>query len=161
MRTAHRLGLKTTATMMFGHLETYGERVESMRRIRDLQDQTGGFTAFIPWPLQPDNTAMASIPKTGAHGYLKTLAIARLYLDNVENIQASWVTQGPEVAQLSLLFGANDMGSTMIEENVVAAAGVSFKLDEAELCSLIRGVGLTPARRNTYYRIVDGHHKAR
>jgi len=155
MRAAHQLGLKTTATMMFGHLETYAERVESMRRIRDLQDETGGFTAFIPWPLQPENTAMAHLPKAGAHEYLKTLAISRLYLDNMENVQASWVTQGPAVAQLALLFGANDMGSTMIEENVVAAAGVAFRLEERELRELIEGVGLAPARRNMYYRILD------
>jgi len=154
MRIAHRMGLRTSATMMFGHVETYAERVESLRRIRDLQDETGGFTAFIPWPLQPDHTAMEDLPKTGAHEYLKTLAISRLYLDNVENIQASWVTQGPKVAQLALLFGANDMGSTMIEENVVAAAGVAFCLSEEELRELISGVGLKPMKRNMYYQVV-------
>ncbi|MDH4184864.1 MAG: dehypoxanthine futalosine cyclase, partial [Nitrospinota bacterium] len=154
MRVAHQMGLKTTATMMFGHLETYGERVESMMRIRRLQDETGGFTAFIPWPLQPDNTAMAGLPKTGAHEYLKTLAISRLYLDNVPNIQASWVTQGAKVAQLALLFGANDMGSTMIEENVVAAAGVSFQLSEDDIRGLISGVGFTPVRRNMAYQAI-------
>jgi len=155
MRAAHRLGLRTTATMMFGHVETYAERVESLRRIRDLQDETGGFTAFIPWPLQPDHTAVEDIPKTGAHEYLKTLAISRLFLDNVDNIQASWVTQGPKVAQLALLFGANDMGSTMIEENVVAAAGVSFLLTEEELRGLITGVGLEPVKRNMYYENLE------
>ena len=153
MRAAHKLGLRTSATMMFGHVETYAERVESLRRIRDLQDETGGFTAFIPWPLQPDHTAIENLPKTGAHEYLKTLAISRLFLDNLDNIQASWVTQGPKVAQMALMFGANDMGSTMIEENVVAAAGVSFLLSEEELRNLIVGVGLEPVRRNMYYEV--------
>ena len=154
MRAAHQMGLRASATMMFGHVETYAERVESLRRIRDLQDETGGFTAFIPWPLQPDHTAIEDLPKSGAHEYLKTLAISRLYLDNVENIQASWVTQGPKVARMALMFGANDMGSTMIEENVVAAAGVSFCLSEEELRELITGVGLEPVKRNMYYQAV-------
>ncbi|MBU3935967.1 MAG: dehypoxanthine futalosine cyclase, partial [Proteobacteria bacterium] len=128
MEEAHGLGMRTTATMMFGHVETMAERIEHLARVRALQDKTGGFTAFIPWPFQPDNTALSHIPKTTAFAYLKMLALSRIFLDNIDNIQASWVTQGPKIAQLSLFFGANDFGSTMIEENVVAAAGVGFRL---------------------------------
>ncbi len=149
MEEAHRRGLRTTATMMFGHVETLEERLEHLRRLRQLQDRTGGFTAFIPWPFQPDNTALAqSISvRTGGHEYLRTLALSRLYLDNFDNIQASWVTQGPKVAQLSLFFGANDFGSTMIEENVVAAAGVSFRLSENEIRRLVEEAGFTAEQR--------------
>ncbi|VAX24280.1 Cyclic dehypoxanthine futalosine synthase [hydrothermal vent metagenome] len=155
MREAHKQDLRTTATMMFGHIETLEERVESMKRIRDLQDETGGFTAFIPWPFQPDNTALADILPSGGFDYLKTLAISRLYLDNIDNIQASWVTQGPKVAQMALLFGANDMGSTMIEENVVKAAGVSFNLSEKDIRQIIKSAGYTPKRRNMYYETLE------
>lgn len=155
MRQAHLQGMRTTATMMFGHIETLEERVESLRRIRDLQDQTGGFTAFIPWPFQPENTAMPNAAPSGGFDYLKTLAISRLYLDNIKAIQASWVTQGPKVAQMALMFGANDMGSTMIEENVVKAAGVSFRLNENDLRGLIENAGFTPRRRNMYYELVE------
>jgi cyclic dehypoxanthinyl futalosine synthase len=154
METAHSLGLRTTATMMFGHLETSAHRIEHMMRIRDLQDRTGGFTAFIPWSFQPDNTAIEVTPVTAVE-YLKTLAVSRLVLDNVSNIQASWVTQGAKIAQVSLFFGANDLGSTMIEENVVAAAGVSFRLSEEELARLARDAGFTPAKRNTFYKILE------
>jgi len=154
MRQAHLQGLKTTATMMFGHIETLEERLEHLLRVRDLQDETGGFTAFIPWPFQPDNTAYPHIPKATAHTYLKMLAWSRIILDNVPNIQASWVTQGPKIAQVSLFFGANDFGSTMIEENVVAAAGVSFRLTEKEICSLVQGAGFVPRQRNMDYSFV-------
>ncbi|MBE9520087.1 MAG: dehypoxanthine futalosine cyclase [Proteobacteria bacterium] len=155
MREAHLLGLRTTATMMFGHIETVEERLEHLLRIRQLQDETGGFTAFIPWPFQPDNTAFADLPKATAHTYLKMLAWSRIVLDNVPNIQASWVTQGPKIAQVSLFFGANDFGSTMIEENVVAAAGVSFRLTEAEICSLVQGAGYEPRQRRMDYSFVS------
>ncbi len=157
MRQAHELGLRTTATMMFGHIETMEERLEHLQRVRDLQDNTGGFTAFIPWPFQPDNTALAlgaDIQKETAFGYLKMLALSRIFLDNVDNIQASWVTQGPKVAQLSLFFGANDFGSTMIEENVVAAAGVHFRLSEQEIKRLVSDAGFEPRQRLMDYTIV-------
>ncbi|MDX1777188.1 MAG: cyclic dehypoxanthinyl futalosine synthase, partial [Desulfobulbales bacterium] len=154
MRQAHLQNMKTTATMMFGHIETLEERLEHLLRIRDLQDETGGFTAFIPWPFQPDNTAFSEIPKATAHSYLKMLAWSRIVLDNVANIQASWVTQGPKIAQVSLFFGANDFGSTMIEENVVAAAGVSFRLSEAEIRQLVTDAGFVPRQRTMDYSIV-------
>jgi len=154
MRQAHRQGMKTTATMMFGHVETLEERLEHLLRIRDLQDDTVGFTAFIPWPFQPDNTAFADMPKATAHVYLKMLAWSRIVLDNVPNIQASWVTQGPKIAQVSLFFGANDFGSTMIEENVVAAAGVTFRLSEAEIRGLVAEAGFVPQQRTMDYSFV-------
>jgi cyclic dehypoxanthinyl futalosine synthase len=157
MRVAHLLGLRTTATMMFGHIETMEERLEHLQRIRDLQDETAGFTAFIPWPFQPDNTALAAgndIQKETAFGYLKMLALSRIFLDNVDNIQASWVTQGPKIAQLSLFFGANDFGSTMIEENVVAAAGVHFRLSEKEIQRLVSNAGFQPRQRLMDYTLV-------
>ena len=155
MEEAHRQGLRTTATMMFGHVETIAERLEHLRRLRQLQDRTGGFTAFIPWPFQPDNTVLAEIEKVGAYGYLRMLALSRIYLDNFQNIQASWVTQGPKVAQLSLFFGANDFGSTMIEENVVAAAGVSFRLSEQEIRRLVADAGFKPMQRRMDYSLVE------
>ncbi len=154
MKQAHFQGMKTTATMMFGHIETLEERLEHLLRLRDLQDETGGFTAFIPWPFQPDNTAFADIPKATPHEYLKMLAWSRIVLDNFPNIQASWVTQGPKIAQISLFFGANDFGSTMIEENVVAAAGVSFRLSETEIRRLVEGAGFVPQQRNMDYSFV-------
>ncbi len=149
MEEAHLLGLRTTATMMYGHVETMTERLEHLRRLRDLQDRTGGFTAFIPWSFQPDNTALSqnNRPRSTSFEYLRMLALCRIYLDNFDNIQASWVTQGPKVAQMALFFGANDFGSTMIEENVVAAAGVSFKLSETEICRLVSDAGFTPQQR--------------
>ncbi|MFZ5774555.1 MAG: cyclic dehypoxanthinyl futalosine synthase [Thermodesulfobacteriota bacterium] len=155
MEEAHHQGMRTTATMMFGHLETMAERIEHLTRVRDLQDRTGGFTAFIPWPFQPDNTVLAHLPKTTAFGYLRMLALSRIFLDNVDNIQASWVTQGPKIAQLSLFFGANDFGSTMIEENVVAAAGVGFRLSEQEIRKLVEGAGFTPKQRRMDYTLVE------
>ena len=154
MEEAHHLGMRTTATMMFGHVETMAERLEHLYRVRDLQDRTGGFTAFIPWPFQPDNTVLAHIPKTTAMDYLKMLALSRIYLDNIPNIQASWVTQGPKIAQLSLFFGANDFGSTMIEENVVAAAGVGFRLSEQEIRNLVKEAGFIPRQRRMDYTLV-------
>jgi cyclic dehypoxanthinyl futalosine synthase len=154
MEEAHGQGLRTSATMMFGHVETREERLEHLRRLRLLQDRTGGFTAFIPWPFQPGNSALTGMEKTTAVEYLRMLALSRIYLDNFDNIQASWVTQGPKVAQLSLSFGANDFGSTMIEENVVAAAGVSFRLSEQEIRKLVVDAGFQPSQRLMDYTLV-------
>ena len=154
MRRAHRMGIRSTATMMFGHVETLQDRVEHLDAIRTLQDETGGFTAFIPWTFQPRNTALVGVRAAGAFAYLKTLAVSRLYLDNVENIQASWVTQGARVGQTALRFGANDMGGTMIEENVVRAAGVEFRMDADGLERIIRDAGFTPRRRDCYYNLL-------
>lgn len=152
MRESHKLGMRTTATMMFGHIETIEERIEHLDKIRKLQDETGGFTAFIAWTFQPKNTKIDTA-LIGSYDYLKTIAIARLYLDNFANIQASWVTQGAKIAQLSLKFGANDMGSTMIEENVVRAAGVSYQMDKEEIESLINDLGYEARQRDLYYRV--------
>lgn len=154
MEEAHNLGMKTTATMMFGHIETIEERLEHLTRIRDLQDRTGGFTAFIPWPFQPTNTALSHLPTTTGFEYLNMLALSRVFLDNIPNIQASWVTQGPKIAQISLFFGANDFGSTMIEENVVAATGVGFRLSEEEIRKLVKGAGYEPKQRTMDYSLV-------
>jgi cyclic dehypoxanthinyl futalosine synthase len=150
-RAWHALGGRGSATMMFGHLETLSERIEHLDVLRRLQDETGGFTAFIPWTFQPGNTPLAHVPKAGAVEYLKTLAISRLYLDNFANVQASWVTQGLGVGQLALRFGANDMGSLMIEENVVAAAGTRFRATEEALRCAIARAGYLPRRRNVFY----------
>jgi len=209
MRQAHRLGMRTSCTMMFGHIETVPERIEHLRRLRDLQDETGGFIAFIHWPFQPEGTPLgrwhrppadaldevahpagaadrveaallvgAADPAEAArvdreaprptrpmpdgehlfladaHEYLVMLAIARLYLDNIPNIQSSWVTMGPKIGQLALFFGANDMGSVMMEENVVSAAGTTFRLNEAEIRRLISDAGWQPQQRDQYYRPV-------
>jgi cyclic dehypoxanthinyl futalosine synthase len=154
-RQWHLLGGKSTATMMFGHIETLAERVEHLERLRQLQDETGGFTAFICWTFQPDNTEMADIPPAGPFEYLKTQAVARLYLDNFPNIQSSWVTQGREIGQLALLFGANDMGSLMIEENVVSAAGTVHHLTLDEMKSAIAELGWIPRRRNVFYELFE------
>jgi cyclic dehypoxanthinyl futalosine synthase len=154
-RERHRLGGKSTATMMYGHIETLAERVEHLDRLRRLQDETGGFTAFICWSFQPDNTEMADIPPAGAFEYLKTQAVARLYLDNFPNIQSSWVTQGRDIGQLALLFGANDMGSLMIEENVVSAAGTVHHLTLDDIRSAISELGWIPRRRNVFYELFD------
>jgi cyclic dehypoxanthinyl futalosine synthase len=158
MREAHRAGLRTTATMMYGTVETPEERLEHMFRLRDLQDETGGFTAFITWSFQPDHTELGrdhgiTTEATGLE-YLRTLAMARLVLDNFDNLQASWVTQGGKVGQLSLAFGANDMGSVMIEENVVRAAGASYCMDEAEIVRNIEDAGFTAKRRNMHYEVL-------
>ncbi len=157
METAHQKGLRTTATMMFGHVETLEERLEHLRRLRQLQDRTHGFTAFIPWPFQPGNSELLDAGasfKTSGWEYLRMLALSRIYLDNFDNIQASWVTQGAKIAQISLHFGANDFGSTMIEENVVAAAGVSFMLSEKEIRRLVSEAGFYPKQRLMDYTIV-------
>jgi cyclic dehypoxanthinyl futalosine synthase len=153
MRHAHRAGLRTTATMMYGTVETSEERIEHLLRLRDLQDETGGFTAFITWSYQPDHTELAGAEATGID-YLRTLAIARLVLDNFDNLQASWVTQGGKVGQLSLAYGANDMGSVMIEENVVRAAGASYCMDEVEIVRNIEDAGFVAKRRNMHYEIL-------
>ncbi|MAT71455.1 MAG: dehypoxanthine futalosine cyclase [Planctomycetaceae bacterium] len=154
-RVWHKLGGRSTATMMFGHVETIEERVEHLDRLRDLQDETGGFTAFICWTFQPENTAMADVPTVGAFEYLKTNAVARLYLDNFRNLQSSWVTQGLKIGQMALLYGANDMGSLMIEENVVALAGTVHHLTLDEIRGAIKELGYEPRQRNVFYEVVD------
>jgi len=153
-RTAHQLGMRTTATMMFGVGETYEQRVNHLQRVYELQQETGGFTAFIPWTFQPQNTALGGRgwDEATAVEYLKTLAISRLLLDNIENVQSSWVTQGLKVCQLGLRFGGNDVGSVMIEENVVRAAGTTNCTTEEELRRLIRDAGFRPVQRDTLYR---------
>lgn len=215
MRQAHRLGMKTSCTMMFGHIETIEERIEHLRLLRDLQDETGGFTAFIHWPFQPEGTALgrwkqlplqhseisaqksdvrpaagggpgeagplsdtsesllrtSNLPRprpdgehlllADAHEYLVMLAIARLYLDNIPNIQSSWVTMGPKIGQLALFYGANDMGSVMMEENVVSQAGATFRLSEEEIRRLIRDAGWVPQQRDQYYRPIDTSRRRR
>jgi cyclic dehypoxanthinyl futalosine synthase len=156
MEEAHGLGMRTTATMMFGSRERPEDIVEHLFRIREIQAKTGGFTAFIPWTFQPDNTELGGETATGVE-YLKVLALSRIVLDNVENIQASWVTQGAMMAQVALFFGANDLGGTMLEENVVAAAGCSFRLSTEEIIELARGAGFVPAKRNTKYDILESY----
>jgi cyclic dehypoxanthinyl futalosine synthase len=153
MRRAHRAGLRTTATMMYGTVETDQERLEHLLRLRALQDETGGFTAFITWSYQPDHTELAGSEATGVD-YLRTLAIARVVLDNFDNLQASWVTQGGKVGQLSLAYGANDMGSVMIEENVVRAAGASYCMDEVEIVRNIEDAGFVAQRRTMHYELL-------
>jgi cyclic dehypoxanthinyl futalosine synthase len=153
MRHAHRAGLRTTATMMYGSVETPAERIEHLIRLRELQDETGGFTAFIAWSYQPEHTELAGVEATAVE-YLRTLATARIVLDNVDNLQASWVTQGGKVGQLSLAFGANDMGSVMIEENVVRAAGASYCMDEIEIVANIENAGFAAKRRNMHYDLL-------
>ncbi len=191
MRQAHGIGMKTSCTMMFGHIETMPERIEHLRRLRDLQDETGGFIAFIAWPFQPEGTRLArsrdfgfsnldfglgsteGSPRAGlqsktqnpkskmgavivpdACGYLRMLALARLYLDNIPNVQSSWVTMGPKIGQLALFFGANDMGSVMMEENVVSAAGTTYRLSEEQLRRLITDAGWVPQKRDQYYHAI-------
>jgi cyclic dehypoxanthinyl futalosine synthase len=154
MKQAHKQDIKTTATMMFGHVETLEERIIHLDRIRSLQDETGGFTAFIPWTFQPGNT-LVKVGEASSSEYLKFLALSRIFLDNIPNIQASWVTQGSKIGQLALLWGANDFGSTMIEENVVAAAGVSFKMPEHEMRELIQNAGFVPKRRRMDYSLLE------
>jgi cyclic dehypoxanthinyl futalosine synthase len=152
MRTAHELGLRTTATMMFGQGESIEDRVEHMRRVRELQDETTGFTAFIAWTFQNENTEMTHIPEASGYEYLRQQAVARLYMDNVRSVQSSWVTQGLGIGQLALKFGANDMGSIMIEENVVAAAGARNCVTTEEMKRLIRAAGFEPVQRLTLYQ---------
>ena len=155
MRVWHELGGRSTATMMFGHVETLAERIEHLDRLRDLQDETGGFTAFICWTFQPENTEMDHIASAGSFEYLKTNAVARLYLDNFDNLQSSWVTQGLKVGQLALLYGANDMGSLMIEENVVAEAGTVHYLTLQQIRDAISELGYQPRQRDVFYRLVE------
>ncbi len=154
MDLAHRLGLSTTATMMFGHVETVADRIEHLERVRAQQDQTKGFTAFIAWTFQAENTRLKA-PMAGAHEYLRTQALARIYLDNFPSVQGSWVTQGPDLGQIALKFGANDLGSVMIEENVVRQAGASFRMSVADMHRLIRDLGYEPRQRDNWYRLVD------
>ncbi len=154
-RAWHELGGKSTATMMFGHIETLAERIEHMEQVRRLQDETGGLTAFISWTFQPEHTEMAYVPAAGAYEYLRTQAVSRLYLDNIPNIQSSWVTQGAKIGQLALYFGANDMGSLMIEENVVSSAGTVHHLTIEQIQRAIREAGYIPRQRNVFYEYID------
>jgi cyclic dehypoxanthinyl futalosine synthase len=140
--------------MMFGHVETLAERIEHLEKLRQLQDETGGFTAFICWTFQPENTEMAYISPTGGFEYLRTQALARIYLDNIPNIQSSWVTQGGKIGQLALQFGANDMGSLMIEENVVSSAGTVYHLSLDEIRNSISELGYLPKQRNVFYQLI-------
>jgi len=148
MRWAHKLGIKTTATMMFGHIESIADRITHLLKIRDLQDETNGFTAFIPWTYQPHHTSLSG-DEVGGYEYLKTLAISRIMLYNFKNIQSSWVTQGPKIGQLALTFGANDMGSTMLEENVIRAAGTHYHLTRQQIINLIKDAGFIPKQRQS------------
>jgi cyclic dehypoxanthinyl futalosine synthase len=163
-RQAHKVGIKSTATMMFGTVETDEEIVEHWEHIRNLQDETGGFRAFIMWSFQPNHTKLAeeipTITKQSSNRYLRLLAVSRLYLDNFQNIQSSWVTQGSYIGQLALLFGANDLGSTMMEENVVAAAGAVNRMNQEEMIRLIEDIGEIPAKRDTAYNILEVYDKA-
>jgi cyclic dehypoxanthinyl futalosine synthase len=154
-RRWHELGGRGSATMMFGHVEAPADRIEHLTRLRQLQDETGGFTAFICWTFQPGRTELEELRKLGSFEYLKTLAVSRLFLDNFPNLQASWVTQGLKIGQMALRFGANDMGSLMIEENVVKAAGTSFRTSEEEIRRAIREAGYAPRRRNVFYQLLD------
>ena len=155
MRQAHANDLRTSATMMYGMGEPLEARIEHLQRVRDLQDETGGFTAFISWTFQHEHTDMQDVPETFAHEYLKTLAVSRLFLDNIQHLQSSWVTQGKKIGQLGLMFGADDMGSIMIEENVVSAAGTSYRMSQDEMEHLIASAGFSPRQRtNLYERLV-------
>ena len=154
MEAAHGLGLRSSATMMFGHVETLGDRLEHLQRLRDLQDRTGGFTAFICWTFQPENTVLKAEP-VGSAEYLRIQALSRIFLDNIENLQSSWVTQGPKIGQLALRFGANDFGSVMMEENVVSKAGTSYRLQVEEIERLIREAGYEAHQRTTHYELVE------
>ncbi len=155
MRVWHQLGGHSSATMMFGHVETMEERIEHLERLRQLQDETGGFTAFICWTFQPEHTDMSHIPPAGSYEYLRMLAVSRLYLDNFPNMQSSWVTQGLKIGQLALQYGANDMGSLMIEENVVAEAGTVHYLTLQQIRDAISELGYTPRQRDVFYNLVD------
>ena len=153
MEIAHELGLKSSATMMFGHVETIEDRIEHLQRLRDQQDATGGFTAFICWTFQPEAHRLRATP-VGTAEYLRMQALSRIYLDNFENVQSSWVTQGPKIGQIALQYGANDFGSVMMEENVVSAAGTSFRLNAEEIEGSIREAGYEPRRRDNWYQLV-------
>lgn len=153
MDVAHKLGLKSSATMMFGHVETIEDRIEHLERVRAQQDKTGGFTAFIGWTFQAENTRLRA-PTVGAHEYLRMQALSRIYLDNIPNIQSSWVTQGPDIGQVALKFGANDLGSIMIEENVVSQAGTTFRMTVTDMRRLISDIGYEPRQRDNWYQLV-------
>jgi cyclic dehypoxanthinyl futalosine synthase len=155
MEIAHGLGLKTSVTMMYGLGESPADRIEHLFRVREVQRRTGGFTAFICWPLQPENTDMADTPKTDAATYLRTQAIARIVLQEVPNIQASWVTMGPKIGQVALRFGANDFGSLMMEENVVSAAGTTYRMTLEEMRRMIADAGYTPKQRRQDYSVIE------
>src|SRR5205809_1880245 len=155
MQVAHELGLKSSATMMFGHVETVEDRIEHLRRVREQQDRSGGFTAFICWTFQHEHTVLKVKHPTGVAEYLRTQALARIFLDNIDNVQSSWVTQGPGIGQVALKYGANDFGSVMMEENVVSSAGTTFCLDALQIESLIRDAGYEPRRRNNSYELLN------
>src|SRR5437867_2501568 len=155
MQVAHDLGLKSSATMMFGHVETIEDRVEHLQRLRVQQDKSGGFTAFICWTFQPENTVLKVSRRTSVAEYLRMQALARIFLDNIPNVQSSWVTQGPEIGQVALKYGANDFGSVMMEENVVSSAGTTFRLNAAQIETLIRDAGYEPHRRNNWYELLN------
>jgi cyclic dehypoxanthinyl futalosine synthase len=154
MDVAHRLGLNSSATMMFGHVETLEDRIEHLERIRAQQDQTKGFTAFICWTFQSEHTKLRA-PAVGAQEYLRTQALSRIYLDNIANVQSSWVTQGQEIGQVALKYGANDLGSIMIEENVVSQAGTTFRMTVADMQRLIKDLGYEPHQRDNWYRLLN------
>ncbi len=154
MDVAHRLGLNSSATMMFGHVETIEDRIEHLERLRAQQDKTKGFTAFIAWTFQAEHTKLRA-PTAGAHEYLRTQALARIYLDNFANVQSSWVTQGQEIGQVALKYGANDLGSIMIEENVVSQAGTTYRMDVADMQRLIKDLGYEPHQRDNWYRLLN------
>ena len=154
MDVAHRLGLNSSATMMFGHVETVEDRIEHLERLRVQQDKSKGFTAFICWTFQAEHT-MLKAPTVGAHEYLRTQALGRIYLDNFPSVQSSWVTQGPEIGQIALKYGANDLGSIMIEENVVSQAGTTFRMNVADMQRLIRELGYEPHQRDNWYRLLN------
>jgi cyclic dehypoxanthinyl futalosine synthase len=153
MDVAHKLGLNSSATMMFGHVETIADRIEHLERLRHQQDLTGGFTAFIAWTFQSENTRLRA-PTVGAHEYLRMQALSRIYLDNFPNVQSSWVTQGLDIGQIALRFGANDLGSIMIEENVVSQAGTTFRMTVADMKRLIADLGYEARQRDNWYRLV-------
>jgi cyclic dehypoxanthinyl futalosine synthase len=153
MRTAHRLGIGSSVTMMYGSVESIEQRVEHLVRVRALQDETGGFRAFIPWSFQPEGTHLGDVKRASGFDYLRTVAVSRLMLDNVPNIQSSWLTQGPKLGQIALQYGVNDMGSTILEENVVSKESV-FMVPLSEIERLITDAGFVPARRNTTYEIL-------
>jgi len=154
MEVAHGLGLNSSATMMFGHVETVEDRIEHLRMLREVQDRTHGFTAFICWTFQNENTRLR-VPSAGAHEYLRTQALARIFLDNFDNVQSSWVTQGPQIGQVALQYGANDFGSVMMEENVVSQAGATFRINEDTMRRLITELGYEPHRRNNWYQLLN------
>ena len=155
MQIAHEEGLNSSATMMFGHVETVEERIEHLQRLRDQQDASGGFTAFICWTFQPENTVLKVKQRAGVAEYLRMQALSRIFLDNIPNVQSSWVTQGPDIGQVALKYGANDFGSVMMEENVVSSAGTTFRLNAERIEELIREAGYEPRRRNNWYKLLN------